>query len=164
MLSVFLPLYYLSNYRYIECPDLLKVQSPKPSTPTDFSYLLPFISSEAWAQISARVANFGNQPTQLSLVQLVIQKFSQAALKHHRCALSLATVCNHSNQNPTKETLETLTKYLMSAMDLWGSNVSLLMTVHLVYILPFIDDGHLPVIARFVVFVHSSPVLTIIGA
>lgn len=145
--------YFLtSDTGYIECPDLLKVQSPKPSTPTDFSYLLPFISSEAWAQISARVANFGNQPTQLSLVQLVIQKLSQAAVKHQRCGVSLTTVSsNHSNKNPTEETLETLTKYLMSVMDLWGSNVSLLMTVHLVYILPFIDDGHLPLIARHLV-------------
>lgn len=45
-----------------------QIHSHKKSKPTDFSYLFPFISSDNWAQISARVANFGNKPTQLALV------------------------------------------------------------------------------------------------
>nr|XP_045617905.1 uncharacterized protein LOC123770265 [Procambarus clarkii]XP_045617906.1 uncharacterized protein LOC123770265 [Procambarus clarkii]XP_045617907.1 uncharacterized protein LOC123770265 [Procambarus clarkii] len=136
---------------YSELPDLPKIHPPKPSEPTDFSHLLPFISREEWAQISARVANFGNRPTQLALVQLVLQKFSQAALEHHRSFIHLGTVCNQPNQNPTSQALEAMTKYLMNTMGSMGSNVSQLMTVHLAYILPFIHDSHLPVIARYLV-------------
>ncbi|KAG7160257.1 uncharacterized protein LOC121876485 [Homarus americanus] len=136
---------------YSEGPDLPKVHPPKPSTATDCSYLLPFISPEAWAQISARVANFGDQPTQLALVQLVIQKFSQVALEHHRNYLCLDVSCDQANQTPTRQTIEVQTKYLMNALDIWGSNVSQLMTVHLVYLLPFIHNSHLPAIARHLV-------------
>ncbi|XP_071515619.1 uncharacterized protein [Panulirus ornatus] len=136
---------------YSEWPDLPIVQSPNLSQPTDFSYLLPFILPDAWAQISARVANFGNQPTQLALVQLVIQKLSLAALEQQKNIVCQDSVSDQPIPAAVRQTMESVVKYLMNAMDTWGSNMSHLMVVHLAYILPFIHNNHLPALSRYLV-------------
>lgn len=55
--------------RYCQSPALPKVLPFSPSPATDFSHLFPFIPPDAWAQISARVANFGNKAAQQALVR-----------------------------------------------------------------------------------------------
>ncbi|XP_064107993.1 uncharacterized protein LOC135216548 [Macrobrachium nipponense] len=68
--------------KYVEYPDVSPVQMPEPSQQSaDFSYVLPFISSDIWAQISARVVNFGNQPTQLAMGAQAVREATLATLK-----------------------------------------------------------------------------------
>lgn len=136
---------------YRDWPALPKVVPFNPTPPTDISHLFPFIPSDAWAQISARVANFGNKAAKLALVQLVIQKFSQASLEQHKGALSQSTGMEHTGQAVTQTTMDTAGKYLTNALDSWGSNVSCLLTVHLTYLLPFLHTTHLAVISRHLV-------------
>ncbi|KAK8399199.1 hypothetical protein O3P69_003369 [Scylla paramamosain] len=136
---------------YRDWPALPKVVPFNPSPPTDISHLFPFIPSDAWAQISARVANFGNSAAKLALVQLVIQKFSQASLEQHKGALSQDTATEHTGQVVIQTTMDIAGKYLTNTLDYWGSNVSCLLTVHLTYLLPFLHTTHLAVISRHLV-------------
>ncbi|KAK4310865.1 hypothetical protein Pmani_017598 [Petrolisthes manimaculis] len=136
---------------YSDYEDLPKVQPPKTGPATDFSYLLPFISADEWVQISARVANFGNKPTQLALIQLVIQKFSHVVRGQSVSHLRDAVACDLASQSPERQTVEACIKYLISSLDTWGTNIAPVITVHLVYILPFIQDVHLPALAKHMV-------------
>lgn len=133
---------------YCQWPSLPKVLPFNPSPPTDFSHLFPFIPPDAWAQISARVANFGNKAAQQALVQLVIQKFSQASLALQRGVLCQDSAAQQTAQAITQQAVDNAGKYLTNALESWGSNVSRLFTVHLTYILPFFQLSHLSVIAR----------------
>lgn len=79
-----------------------------------------------------------------------MQKLSLAALEQQRNFVYQDTTSVQPSPPATRQTMEVMTKYLMNAMDTWGSNVSHLMTVHLGYILPFIHDSHIPTLARLV--------------
>ncbi|XP_045129896.1 uncharacterized protein LOC123515415 isoform X2 [Portunus trituberculatus] len=139
---------------YRDCPTLPKVSPFNPSPPTDLSHLFPFIPSDAWAQISARVANFGNKAARLALMQLVIQKFSQASLEQHKGAFSQDTAMEameDTGQAVTQTTMDTASKYLTNALDSWGSSVSCLFTVHLTYLVPFLNTTQLTVVSRHLV-------------
>ncbi|XP_066985984.1 uncharacterized protein [Macrobrachium rosenbergii] len=137
--------------KYVEHPDVSPVQLPEPSQhSTDFSYVLPFISSDIWAQISARVANFGNQPTQLAMVQLVLQKLC-FVLHYHQNNFDVRVKCEEESLSPTRQTIEACTKYLLNAVEQWGENIMQLLTFHLPYLITFVHEAHLPTIARYLV-------------
>ncbi|KAG0711014.1 Unhealthy ribosome biogenesis protein 2 [Chionoecetes opilio] len=143
--------YCFFDLSYREGPSTPKVLPFNPSPPTDFSHLFPFILPDAWAQISARVANFGNKAAKLALVQLVIQKFSLASLEQQKGVLCQDPDTQEVGIAVAQKTLEKSGKYLTNALESWGGDVSCLLTVHLTYLLPSLHASHLSVIARHLV-------------
>ncbi|XP_068225438.1 uncharacterized protein [Palaemon carinicauda] len=137
--------------KYLEQSDITPVQLPEPSQhSTDFSYVLPLISSDIWAQISARVVNFGNQPTRLAMVQLVLQKLC-FVVHYHQNSFDVCLKWEEESLSPTRQTVEACTKYLLNAVEVWGESIMQLLTFHLPYLIIFFHDSHLPTIARHLV-------------
>ena len=82
-------------------------------------------------------------------VQLVIQKLSNIALKQQESMVySSEKELEQCQNSPDQQMVEAISKFLMDALDNWGTNVSGLVTLHLPYILPFIEEKCLPVLGK----------------
>ncbi|XP_076043186.1 uncharacterized protein LOC143026525 [Oratosquilla oratoria] len=119
---------------YEDTPDLPKIAVPELGVATNCSYLFPFVNSDTWAQIAARVANFGNSPTQLAMVHLVLQKLCQTE--------------HIQSQETRKDAKEALAKFLLTSLESHNPEVRKLLSSHISYIIPVLNGAQIQGFAR----------------